>query len=155
LPNLNESLLSPAGKLLAGLRARRPWQAELYARREARREIAWAEGKPKDTVSERSEGMALRVMRGGRQGFAFGREISSATGKLLWDRARELMPCVPSDRFRRLPSPAAVRNGWVPPPASPMFRQDVKELQERLAESERRLLRADRRIKKVLDLSVE
>jgi len=147
------ALLSLGKKTLASLSLPAGWGAELYLEQRQFREAGWAEKRPEDTRAGRTEGMALRVLKDGRQGFAFANEISPAALASLWEKAAAAAALSPPDPARRLPSPPiAVKS--VGGLEKKLFGATVRVLQKRLAGLEKKLLAKDRRLKKALKLSV-
>ncbi len=134
------------------------WQAEIYLEQSRFREAAWAEGRPDDTREGWTQGAALRALRGGRQGLAYVRDLSEDSAPRLWEQAVSAARYSPPDKHRFLPRPSEVRHGAaddVCPTDPSLFRLGVPDLRDRLAGWERDLLASDRRLKKVLKLSLE
>jgi PmbA protein len=132
------------------------WQADIYLETDQFREVSWAEKRPKDTVIGWTQGLALRVLRSGRQGFAFATDISRRSLKTLWDRASAMAERTPADPRRRLRRPSGARRTADPfsqvDPA--LFQRSVADLRSLLAAQEKALLASDRRLKKALRLSL-
>ena len=147
-----KELLSEGRRLLAALRPPAGVQAELYLASGRSRQVGWGEGKPKDVLSSVSSGMSVRVIEGGRQGFAFANEVSRERSRSLFEQARAAAALMPRDPLRRLPPKAAAPPLRLPFDKS-LFQTPVKTLQSRLSGHEAFLLAADPRIKKALALS--
>jgi len=142
-------------RIFESLRVPSGWQVEIYFQRERSREFAWSAGRPDDTVSSWSQGMGVRAVHRGRQGFASACEISSGAARRLWDQARAAAAFSPADARRTFYAP---RPGEDEPAAEPgdddLFRGSPGEVRDRLAFWEKRALAKDRRLKKVLKLSL-
>lgn len=145
-------LLPEGRRLLSSLRPGRNVHVELFLAGGRTRETAWGEGKPKDVQSALTRGMSVRVIEGGRQGFAFANEVSEERARTLFAEAREVAALLPKDSHRKMP-----KNSRAAPLRLPydktLFRAPVKTLQDRLAAREKDLLQSDPRFKKVLTLS--
>lgn len=132
---------------------------------EFEREVSWAEGRAKDVSSSVGAGGAVRVVKGGRQGFASGTDTSSKGIQTLFERAVESAGAIYPDNHRRLPWPKVRPNcpvtchpGETLTALAEMPRgsgqdDENKALLHRLRKLERRVLAGDRRIKKALSLS--
>ncbi|MBI4395767.1 MAG: TldD/PmbA family protein [Elusimicrobia bacterium] len=133
------------------------WQAEIYLERDEFREINWAEKRPKDTFSGRGQGLSVRAVHEGRQGFAYANEVSAASARALWERAHEAAKQMPADPHRVLIQGAERPRDKARAPFAierALFRTSVQDLQARLAGFEKGLLKSDRRLKKALRLSL-
>jgi PmbA protein len=149
------ALLERGRRIFRALRPPKGWEAELYLQSERFREVGWAEKAPDDTVSGWSEGMSVRALRGGRQGFAFANEVSAASLRRLWEQAAASAEALPADRHRTLYAPKGAAPAGAPDRADPaLFRESVGRHQSRLAALEKRLLASDKRLKKALSLSL-
>jgi PmbA protein len=147
-------LLILGKKLLSSLKISTGWNAEIFLERKRFREVAWAEKRPKDTRSGWSEGMSLRAIHRGRQGFAYANDISVDSARRLWDAASTASAFLPVDEHRVLPAPRPSKGGAVRlDPA--LFGGTIKGHQARLARWEKSILSSDRRLKKVLGLSIK
>lgn len=147
-------LLKAGRRIFGALRMPAGWEAELYLERDRFREVGWAEKAPDDTASGWSEGMALRVLRGGRQGFAFANEISEDSLRRLWRQAAASAEVLSADRHRTLYAPQGRRAVSHEPANAGLFAKSVKQHQSRLAALEKKLLGSDKRLKKVLNMAV-
>lgn len=135
---------------------------------EFEQEVSWAEGRVKDLSSSVGAGGAVRVVKGGRQGFASGTDISTKGIQTLFERAVESAKAIFPEGSRQLPRGAqkvtrapdlSFRSAGVTPSEgfnSKECGRDArapKELFEQLRKLERRVLAGDRRITKALSLS--
>ncbi|MBK8575092.1 MAG: TldD/PmbA family protein [Elusimicrobia bacterium] len=145
---------------------------ELMMEEESEREISWGEGRAKNISSSIGAGGSVRVMKGGRQGFASGTDGSFHGIRALFERAVDSAKATFPDRARCLPRPfrkgsrtllekdtGGPRAGGGPCAPSWPFRSDLSDarspqtLVARLKTLERRALMGDRRIKKALNLT--
>jgi PmbA protein len=152
MPNA-ESLLRQGRNCLAALKVPSGWDVELYLEQERSRETAWGERKPRDTRSGFSQGAALRILHKGRQGFAWANAISPEAVRKLWDKASGTLGFFSEDVHRLLPSPSQPRTDG-PKVDKTLFTDSVKRQQARLAAWEKSILKSDKRLKKVLTLSL-
>jgi PmbA protein len=152
--NADGAVLAEARRLLAALRVPPGWQAEVFLTRSRSRDVAWAESRPKDVVVGEEEGLSVRALRGGRQGFAYAGEVSAAAARSLWRQAADSAAESPADRHRVLYVPDGPRGPSEDGDSDPaLFGDGVDGLQQRLAAQEKRLLRSDRRLRKALSLA--
>jgi PmbA protein len=146
------SLLSDGRRLLSSLRAPKDVEVELFLEEGRSRETGWGEGKPKDVQSALSQGMSVRVIEDGRQGFAHANEISEERAATLFRAAREGAALLPRDAARRLARPGKAAPFRTPLDKT-LFHRPLKVLQDRLASLEKDLLAGDARLKKALGLA--
>lgn len=118
----------------------------------AEREVSWSEGRAKDFSSSGGAGASVRVVKGGRQGFSSGTDISPQGIEVLFERAIVSAQSIAPDPARRLPGGKGMAStvGRFDPS---IFSLSEKTLLQQLKSLERRALRGDRRLKKVLNLS--
>lgn len=77
-------------------------QAELFLVQGRSRSRDWSEGQPEgDRVAE-SEGVGLRLIAGGRVGFAYTNEVSVAAVEAIWPRAQAALRCAAPQRVFQL-----------------------------------------------------
>jgi predicted Zn-dependent protease len=74
---------------------------ELFFEQEIERETSWSEGRPKMVSSGVGSGVSVRVLKGGRQGFASGTDTSAEGLRSLFDHARESAQATFPDKARR------------------------------------------------------
>src|SRR5262245_11782120 len=123
------------------------WESEIYIEEAVSREISWAEGRPKDVQTGRSRGASVRVVRRGRQGFAYGTGLSGSALGDLGRRARTAALSTPPDHCRGLPRPAGDSGRReIEPLDKTLLKKPVSELQSLLSRQENQLRRDDRRI---------
>ncbi|MBK8871236.1 MAG: TldD/PmbA family protein [Elusimicrobia bacterium] len=139
----------------------RGWDVELFWEEEQQWEQTWAEGRRKDRSFGVGSGLAVRVVKNGRWGFASGTDTSMAGVRSLFDRACAAGQSVNADPARVLPHPvrglsatagdlnkrAAVRS------VEAGEKKSADEVWDLLKRLERRALDGDRRMKKALGLS--
>jgi PmbA protein len=132
--------------------SRRGWAAEIFLEEEAEREVSWAEGRAKDFSSSGGVGASVRVLKGGRQGFSSGTDLSLRGIKLLFERAVVSAQPISPHEARRLPGGNGKSSTFgIFEPS--IFSRSEKSLLQQLKSLERRALGGDRRLKKVLNLS--
>lgn len=153
MPIAEENLLNQGQACLAALKIPAGWDAELYMEQERSREVGWGERKPKDTRTGFSQGTGLRVVNRGRQGFAWSNAISPDAVRRLWDQASASLTFFSEDPHRLLPLPAVPRAGDLRLDKA-LFRDGIKRQQSRLAAWEKTILKSDKRLKKVLHMSL-
>lgn len=156
----SESLLRKTQNLLRTLPPR-GWAVELFWEEEQEWEQAWAEGRPKDRSVGVGSGLAVRVVKNGRWGFASGTDTSSQGARMLFDRACTAALSVNADPARVLPAPKGGRS--VPTAISKATsggpaglsggEKSAEEVWALLRRLERKALEGDRRMSKALGLS--
>lgn len=119
---------------------------------EAEREVSWADGRAKDFSFSGGAGASVRVLKGGRQGFSCGTDFSPRGIQALFERAVTSAQSISPDGARRLPrgKGKALTCGLSEPS---IFSLPEKTFLQQLKSLERRALKGDRRLKKVLNLS--
>lgn len=127
------------------------WDVELFWEEEQEWEQTWAEGRPKDRTFGVGSGLAVRVIKNGRWGFASGSDTSPAGARALFDRACTAARSLNADPARILPKP--VRSERSGKAMVARARPADEETWDTLRRLERRALKSDRRIKKALGLS--
>jgi len=150
----SKDLLDFGTKAFSFFKKARGWQIELYLERDEFREVAWSDRAPEDTQTGWSQGLALRVIRQGRQGFAFANEISREALRFLWDRAVQGAALAPKDPHRFLAKPRIQKKTFPDILDSSLFSKSIKSFQRVLATQEKALILADPRIKKALRLAI-
>lgn len=138
--------------MMSALPVPRGVEVELFLSTSRSREVGWGEGRPKDVLYSDAGGMSVRVIDGGRQGFASANERSPERAKALFDQALSTSALLPPEKSRRLAAPGKAAPLRLPFEKG-LFRKPVTSLQGALKKLERQTLSADPRIKKVLALS--
>lgn len=78
-------------------------EAELYVSRSEERSIERRDGKPDEIANASAEGVGLRLLSGGRMGFASAGGLSLATVQGLFDRILTELPHLSPDPLRAFP----------------------------------------------------
>lgn len=105
-------LLDDAQELLERVRAARPGlEAELYLTRGADRTIELQDDAVERVLEVDYEGVGLRLLDGGRQGFAWTSSLEASGFGAVIERAAAQLRHVPADAARGLPGPGAAREG--------------------------------------------
>jgi PmbA protein len=105
---MSEDLERPAVEAVSWMRARSASvQAEVYLSRSRRRVLARRDGARGGVEIAESLGAGVRVIEGGRVGFASAGGADPETLRGLWSRAVEQLPHAEPEKGRALPAPAA------------------------------------------------
>jgi PmbA protein len=129
---------------------------ELFFEQEIERETSWSEGRPKMVSSGVGSGVSVRVLKGGRQGFASGTDTSAEGLRFLFDHACESAQATFPDKARRLVDGDGKSRGTsrgVDRNLVMEFPLLEKVLLGRLKVLEQQALRGDSRLKKALSLT--
>jgi len=147
-----------ADQYLRWVRGRLPkrCEAEIYLSRARERGIEMREGRLENLEESCDEGLGLRVLQGGRSGFAYATGLGRENLEDVLSQALGQLPYFPPDRYRALPAP----NGGVmkaqPAPlelGDPSLLQGMIEDQlPKLREMEGVALKANRLVRRVLRL---
>jgi PmbA protein len=143
-----------AREFLDWVRARdRGVEAEVYLARSDERGVEMREGNLDNVQQGSSEGAGLRVLRGGRMGFACAGGVTPEILKSLYSKVSEQIEHLEPDACRDLPALAAPR----PDPGleaslwdDSLFVPSLTARVERLAECHAVILRQDRRLSGIL-----
>lgn len=139
----------------------RGWDVELFWEEEQEWEQTWAAGRRKDRSFGVGSGLAVRVVKNGRWGFASGTDTSMAGVRALFDRACTAGQSVNADPARALPQPVrglSTTAGVTKITAGARSmgaggKKSADDVWDWLKRLERRALAGDRRMKKALGLS--
>lgn len=149
---MTSRLIAEGRRILSALKPAQGVEVELFLSAGRSRDVGWGEGKPKDVLSSDSGGMSVRVIDGGRQGFASANDRTPERARALFEQALATSALLSPDEHRRLAAPAKAAPLTLPFEKA-LFRKPVKTLQGVLKRLEKETLLADPRIKKVLSLS--
>lgn len=153
-----DSLLRQTRSLLRTIRPS-GWAVELFWEEEHEWEKVWADGRPKGRSYGVGAGLAVRVIKNGRWGFAAGTDTSSVGVRTLFDRACVAAQSLSPDNARVLPSPVRGKRtapSWHRGESVGSFQEvpfHENEAWDTLHRLERRAKGFDRRIKKAIGLS--
>ncbi len=122
------------------------------------REVGWAETHPKDTLWGMSQGVSVRALHRGKQGFAFSNDMSPKGVSVLWDQACTMASLMQADKnrvipFARRPLNSRTNNLFSRVDTS-LFKSSANTVLKRLSRFESALLARDHRVKKILRLSL-
>lgn len=151
------SLQAAADEALERARRAAPGlEVEVYLYRGEERGVELREGRPDGGQQSSETGIGLRVIQGGRTGFAYaGGRLQDAAEELA-ARARGQLARMEPDRHRRLPepSPCPAEEGFQRSLSDPtLFTTPLKGWEDRLLELSAGALSRDRRVRKVLSAS--
>lgn len=145
-------------RAVAWLRERDPQaEAELYLYRGRDRGIDLREGRPESSQEAAEEGLGLRLVKDGRMAFSYVGGLGLGGLPDLYRRAADQLPLLEPDEHRVLPAPRAPAPGpgalseTLRDPA--LFTTPLAEMTPRLLEMHARAMKADPRIKQVLQLA--
>ncbi|MBI3291997.1 MAG: TldD/PmbA family protein [Elusimicrobia bacterium] len=138
-------------------------QVELFLVRGRGRTRDWSEGQPEGDRIAESEGVGLRVIAGGRVGFAYTNEVSLAAVETIWPRALAALRCAAprppfqlarrEGRAQEGPNGQGTESLGVYDPALGQAQDGWEQRVAPLAEVEPKLLALDPRLKKVFRAS--
>lgn len=127
-------------------------EAEIFLERKTRRSIGWADQKPQLYEMAEDAGVCLRFLKEGAQGVAVSKGASSELVSRLAAQAVETAKLMPKDPHRFFfqggacyPSPISFD--------SSAFETSSDKILEKLSSIEKRILKADARLKKIIKMN--
>ena len=147
------SPLAAAKDALRRACARLPKDAglEVYSSWGRGRSVEWSEGKCEDLSEAHGGGVGLRVIKDGRQGYAFTTGFSGESVEKAADDALASAKVLPADEFRRLARPSPKGNQVPKDISDPQtFSQTLRDVMDRLREREDDCLKRNKLLRSML-----
>lgn len=130
--------------------------AELFLCRGRDRGLEVREGRLETLQESQDHGVGLRVLRGGRMGFAYAAGLEASALEHIFRQVSEQLPFIPPDENRALPAPqppAGETKGLAASMNDPsLFEKPLQDQMPRLEAMQALALSSDKRVRRVLRL---